>query len=485
MVIHALRRDSQKKRAVGYARVSTADEHQDSSYRLQIQELETSIRLNPRYEFIGIFKDRKSGSNTKGRQEFTAMIDLAMMGEIDVIITKSITRFARNIIDTISIVRELKNKNVEVFFQKEGISTLDPSLEMILTVLAMHAEEELKNISANTIWSKKRKIARGGSLTTVLYGYKIKNDIWTIVPKEARVVRMVFDMYINKKSYREMTNELLASGIKSPSGKEKWSIGAFESILQNEKYAGHLSHYKTYIYNDTRVRSSRLSREENMILNHHKPIVEPEVYEAAMNLRKSRTKNNREAYVPFSDSVTPYYQFVYSHTNEKYLKFVVEKPKGKYEIPTLFCYNKERLNRVMITVKNLFALLNDALASLSVMVNNGFGFSDILSSALSLIESELETAVDNKNQLLTQKVLLIEGQRRIGAFIRIIKNFKTMDNVEDFKTLVKNVEILKNGKIKINLSLIEGTMINETILDSSISLRVGNTTKKLLFFVSV
>ena len=141
-VIPALQKDKQKKRAVGYARVSTADEHQDSSYRLQIQELEDSIVENPRFEFIGIFKDRKSGRNTKDRQEFNTMISLAMAGEIDVIVTKSITRFGRNLLETISLVRELKIHNVEVIFQKEGIATSDPSIEMILNVLAMHAEEE-------------------------------------------------------------------------------------------------------------------------------------------------------------------------------------------------------------------------------------------------------------------------------------------------------------------------------------------------------
>ena len=126
-VIKVFNNPSRLKRVAGYARVSTADEHQDSSYSLQAEELEQEIKNNPRYEFIGIFKDKKSGRNTKHRNQFNAMIELALLGEIDIIITKSITRFARNILDTISIVRNLKNHNVEVIFQKENISSLDPS----------------------------------------------------------------------------------------------------------------------------------------------------------------------------------------------------------------------------------------------------------------------------------------------------------------------------------------------------------------------
>ena len=141
-VIKVFNNPSRLKRVAGYARVSTADEHQDSSYTLQTEELEQEIKSNPRYEFIGIFKDKKSGRNTKHRTEFNAMIELALLGEIDIIITKSITRFARNILDTISIVRNLKNHNVEVIFQKENISSLDPSIGFVLSVLAMHAEEE-------------------------------------------------------------------------------------------------------------------------------------------------------------------------------------------------------------------------------------------------------------------------------------------------------------------------------------------------------
>ncbi len=483
-VIHALRKDSQKKRVAGYARVSTADEHQDSSYRLQIQELEASIRLNPKYEFIGIFKDRKSGSSIKGRQEFTAMIDLALMGEIDVIITKSITRFARNILDTISIVRELKNNNIEVIFQKEGISTLDPSLEMILTVLAMHAEEEAKNISENTRWNFQRKMRAGGNFTTNLYGYKIKGEEWKIKNKEASVVRLIFDMYINQFSYREIIDKLYDLGVASPTGKNRWVMGGIEQMVQNEKYAGHMSLGKTYTLNGTAIRSQLIDLQDSMVMNHHKPIIEPEVFDKAIALRMSRSRNKAAGYIPFKDRITPFYQFVYSKTNDKYLKFVIERPKGKYEIPTLFAYDKNRENRVMVTVKNLFALLNNALGKLSMQ---SFQFasetSSLLNSKISECDELLSVDVENKLETLTRKVSLIAASKKLLSFSKQVKNYSLLHDVRDFKKLVRLVEIIDSTSFAIRLSLVEDNSLDTLVLQSSVNLKVGNLYRDVTFFI--
>lgn len=139
----------------------------------------------------------------------------------------------------------------------------------------------------------------------------------------------------------------------------------------------------------------------------------------------------------------------------------------------------------MITVKNLILLLNDGLLKLSEMVNTGFSFGGILSSALSVVESELSNDIENRTEILNRKVLLLEAQRRNGAYTRNIKHFKSMEAIEELKTLVRSVEILKNGKVKVNLSLVEGSVINETILETSVSLRIGNTTKQALFFLAI
>ena len=484
-VVKVFRDVAKRKRAVGYARVSTADVHQDSSYRLQITELENSIRNNPRYEFIGIFKDRKSAGSIKGRSEFKAMIDLALIGEIDVIITKSITRFARNIIDTISLVRKLKLNNVEVYFQKENISTLDPSIEMILTVLAMHAEEELKNISANTMWTIKRKMKRGGNFTTYLYGYKINGESWEINHKEAETVRLIYTMYINNCTYRKIISELFVRGIKSPTGNEKWSLSTIEGMVQNEKYAGHMALGKSFTLNDVEIHSSRLVQRESMLRNHHEPIVSEETFLTALNVRNGRSKNRGEGYIPLKDRVTPYYQFVYSKANKRFLRYVLEKPKGKYEIPTLFCYNNERTNRVMITVTNLYTILNKALNELSILVNNGYSFSETLNDALTKCEQDINSASGDKSELLHNKIHLHEAKKLLPIFTRKIKEFKILDHIDKFKVLIRDVIIEENGILGINLGLVKRDIISHTIFESNISLKVGNKERNINYFIAV
>lgn len=483
-VIPALRKDSQKKRVAGYARVSTADEHQDSSYLLQAQEIEDSIRANPRYEFVGIFKDRKSGSKTKGRLEFNAMIDLALMGEIDIIITKSITRFARSLLDTISIVRELKNNNVEVLFQKEGISTLDPSIEMILTVLAMHAEEEIKNISENTRWNFQRKMRAGGNFTTYLYGYNIRGERWTINNKEASAVRLIFDMYTNNYSYRDIIEKLFEMGIKSPTGKERWGLATIERMVQNEKFAGHMSLGKTYTLNGVCVRSPLIDLQDSMIKNHHPAIITQEVFEKAITLRLSRSKNNANGYIPLNDRITPFYQFVYSPVNEKYLKYVVERPKGKYEIPTLFAYDKNRENRVMVTVNNLYAILNDALGKLSLQSLQFAGnVSSLITAKLAECETQLSVDSEHKVDLLTTKVSLIAANKKVLSFTKQLKNYSLLNDISDFKKFVRVVELIDNTTFAIRLALVEDNSLDTLLLQSKVHLKVGNIYRDVSFFI--
>lgn len=482
--IKAIANPSVLKRVVGYARVSTADEHQDSSYRLQINELEKSIRINPRYEFIGVFKDRKSGRDIKHREEFTTMIELASMGEIDVIVTKSITRFGRNLLETINIIRSLKLNNVEVIFQKENISTFDPSIEMVLSILAMHAEEESNNISQNTLWSIKRKKQKGGNLTTSLYGYEIKGESWKIVPSEAKAIRIIFEMYIAKKSYKAIISKLHDCKILSPSGKEYWVIGGIEEILRNEKYAGHMNLGKTYIHNGTRIRSSRVEMEDNRILNHHNPIVSPDTFDKAMDLRKSRTKNTKDTYVPFLESVSPYYQFVYSVTNNNYMRYRVEKPKGKYEIPTLYCYDKMGSNRERITVNNLFIIMNKALNELSISLFNGYSFSNTIDELLEKYETDLLLEEIDKTKLLKQRAVLSEAKSTLPNFTRKVKNFKQIEDIVIFRSLVRNVSIEQDGKIRINLNLIKENLVHRVILESSVQLRIGNGNKTINYYVS-
>ena len=480
-VIKVIQKPGVKKRVVGYARVSTSDEHQDSSFRVQLDELEKYIRDNPSYEFIGMFKDRKSGTTTKHRNEFNVMIDLASAGEIDVIITKSITRFARNILDTISLVRSLKLNNVEIFFQKENISSLDPQMEFVLSVLAMHAEEESKNNSENTLWSIKKKLRAKGNFTTQLYGYKIKGEQWSIIESEAKIVRMLFDFYLEGKTYKHMIDVLSRMGVKSVTGKDRWHPGTIEQMLLNEKYAGHMALCKTYTHDGRSLRSGRLTKQENMIKNHHIPIVSPDIYDKAMKLRERRTKNKTDGYIPLSERITPYYQFVYSIENDNYLRYVVERPKGKYEIPTLYCYNQDRINRVMVKVSNLFSIINDAVITLKKSeINVSEIISDFISKSIQILDNVIDHTSD-KITSISNRLIYVQSKKTLPNFIKKIKTFQPLDDISKIKQVVDYVNIDNNYHFHIKLSLIKNGQLNVPLLDSSINLKIGNIYKDVSY----
>ena len=485
-VIKVIQKPGVKKRVVGYARVSTSDEHQDSSFRVQLDELEKYIRDNPSYEFIGMFKDRKSGTTTKHRNEFNVMIDLASTGEIDVIITKSITRFARNILDTISLVRSLKLNNVEIIFQKENISSLDPQMEFVLSVLAMHAEEESKNNSENTKWSIKRKIHNGGNLTSHIYGYRIKGEIWEVFEPEARIVRMLFDMYLNNVSYKMMIEKLHQLKIKTFTGKDKWHQGTIEQMLQNEKYAGHMALGKTYIVDGTSLRTKRINQDEHFVFNHHTPIISPETFNAAMNLRSKRTRNELLHYVPASERVTPFYQFVYSSENQRYLKYVIERPKGKYEIPTLFCYNQDKANRVMITVNNLFLLLNDSLNNTKQRIGDTTSMiSDYITSCIQEIDTELTTSAVYRIENLSKRTLLLQSKKKLPSYIRSIKAFKKADSIEDMKKYIRLVRINDYNSYSVYLNVLSGNESEYHLFDSEMSLKLKYSIQNVKYSVYI
>ncbi|MDD2398915.1 MAG: recombinase family protein [Candidatus Cloacimonadaceae bacterium] len=178
-----------KQRVVIYARVSTIKEEQESSYELQVDELIKSVESNPSYELVCVYADKESGRNIKNRPSFNRMLELARIGGIDIIYTKSVSRFGRNAIEVPEIIRELRGLGVTVIFDKENISTKDFGNEFLLNILSGVAEEESLQISTNLRWTFSKKMSKGGNTTFSIYGYKIVDNQFHIVPEEADVVR--------------------------------------------------------------------------------------------------------------------------------------------------------------------------------------------------------------------------------------------------------------------------------------------------------
>ena len=228
------------RNVAAYARVSTNTDEQYSSYEAQVNYYMKFIQDRADWRYINVYADEGiTGTNTKKRLEFNKMISDALSGKIDLIITKSISRFARNTLDTISYVRKLKDKGIEVFFEKENLWTLDPKSELILTIMASIAQEESRSISENVRWGKRVAFKQGK--VTFAYsrflGYKKENDKLVIDEDEAIIVRLIYRMFlVDGISMHAIAHHLNASNVKTPSGKGKrWIQNTIASILTNEK----------------------------------------------------------------------------------------------------------------------------------------------------------------------------------------------------------------------------------------------------------
>ena len=237
-------------RVAAYCRVSTELEEQESSYEAQVEYYTRKIQETENWKLAGIYADDgKSATNTKKRDDFKAMIKDAESGKIDMILTKSVSRFARNTVDSLLTIRKLKEKNVAVVFEKEGVNTLDGTGEILITILSSLAQEESRNISENTRWGVVRKFEKGKVIVNhnKFMGYtKNENGDLVIVPKEAEIVRLVFRLYLEGYSTGKIAKYLEEQKIKTATGLEKWHDTVVLKMLRNEKYMGDALLQKTY-----------------------------------------------------------------------------------------------------------------------------------------------------------------------------------------------------------------------------------------------
>lgn len=240
----------QKLRVAAYARVSTDEAEQLNSYNVQCEYYTTYIQGKPEWEFVGLYADEGiTGTSAKRRKEFQRLIKDALDDKIDLILVKSVSRFARNTVDSLQTVRSLRDKGVRVFFEKENIDSMDAKCDMILSIYSSLAEEESRSISTNIRWAHQKKVERGEVVFNFknLYGYtQDEEKNVTIKIQEAEVVREIYHKYLIGYSLGSIIRELKETGIKSPMGGKKWSSSTVKRILENEKYIGDVILQKTY-----------------------------------------------------------------------------------------------------------------------------------------------------------------------------------------------------------------------------------------------
>jgi site-specific DNA recombinase len=289
-----------KRCVCAYARVSTEHDKQGESLENQIAYYEHLIQSNPEYEFVGVFADYGISGTTHQRPEFQRMLEIAKSGQIDLIITKSISRFARNTTILLETVRELKLKDIEVKFEKENISTLSGDGEFLLTVLASFAQEESKNISDNTKWRIRNDFKNGKIRlnTTRFIGYdKDENGELVINKDEAKIVRRIFHLYLSGKSGTQIARLLTKENIKTLTGNDKWRSTTILNILKNEKYKGDTLLQKTFTPNHLHGYSIKNNGQldKYYIKDHHEPIISEEVWTKVQEkIEENRRKHKIE-----------------------------------------------------------------------------------------------------------------------------------------------------------------------------------------------
>ena len=276
--------DKPKLRVAAYCRVSTDSDEQATSYEAQIEHYTNFIQKNEEWEFAEIFADDGiSGTNTKKREEFNRMIEECMAGNIGMIITKSISRFARNTLDCLKYIRQLKEKNIPVFFEKENINTMDSKGEVLLTIMASLAQQESESLSKNVKLGLQFRYQNGEVQVNHnrFMGYTKDEDGHLVIePTEAEIVKRIYLEYLQGASLKQIGESLESDGILTAAGKSRWRPETIKKILKNEKYIGDALLQKTYtvdVLTKKRVKNNGIVP-QYYVENSHEAIIPRDLY---------------------------------------------------------------------------------------------------------------------------------------------------------------------------------------------------------------
>ncbi len=290
-----LKKEYRQLRVAAYCRVSTKQDEQLNSYEVQVRHYTERIQGEPKWALAGIYADKGiTGTSIKKRDEFNKMIRKCRQGKIDMIITKSIARFARNTVDCLTHTRMLKNLGVDVYFEEQGIHSTDPGAEFYITIYGSIAQSESENISANVKWSKAQS-AKDGKVSfnyKRFLGYRKGEDgNPEIDPEQAAIVRLIYEKFLAGDSYSTIAKYLMENGILTPAGKEKWCETTIRSILSNERYKGDAVINKTFITDclTKKVQVNNGERPKYYVENNHPAIIDAATFGRVQEERARRS----------------------------------------------------------------------------------------------------------------------------------------------------------------------------------------------------
>lgn len=389
-------------RVAAYCRVSTDQEEQLTSYEAQVAYYTDKIMANPEWTMAGIFADEGiTGTSAKKRPEFLRMIRLCKRGKIDLILTKSISRFARNTVDCLNYIRELKELGIPVIFEKENINTMKADSEIIITMLGGFAQAESESISQNVRWGKRQSFKSGkvAFQYSRIYGYERGEDNRPrVVPEQAAVVKRIFESYLAGMSVASIKLMLEAEGIPAAGGKPKWSEGALQYLLRNEKYCGDALLQKTYIENciSKKMKKNNGELPKYLVKDHHEAIISRSLFELVQaeiarraGKRKVSDKTSKTQQSKYSSRYALTELLVCGNCGSAYRRVTWAK-RGKKKV-VWRCIS--RLDYGMKYCKHSPTIEEEALhtavlAALNAAMSNREQLIDILKSNLEIILSE-------------------------------------------------------------------------------------------------
>lgn len=403
-----------KRRVAGYARVSTDHDEQFTSYEAQIDYYTNYINSRDDWEFISVYTDEGiSGTGIKKRIGFQTMIDDALAGKIDLIVTKSVSRFARNTVDSLTTIRKLKENGIECYFEKENIWTFDGKGELLITIMSSLAQEESRSISENCTWGQRKRFSDGK--VSVAYsrflGYdKGPDGRMVINPAEAETVKKIFRLFLEGMTPYGISRRLESDGDLSPSHKPKWNATTVKRILSNEKYKGDALLQKTYTV-DYLTKKTKINEGEipqYYVEGDHEAIIDPAVFDRVqIELeRRSSGKNRHSGVHDFSGKIKcgkcgSWYGSKVWHSTDKYRK-VIWQCNHKYggekcstphltdeEIKAAFISAANKALADKNTVIDTFRIIKETVFDTSALEQEQTELTDELNIVAGLIQDDI------------------------------------------------------------------------------------------------
>lgn len=406
-----------RRRVAGYARVSTDSEEQLTSYEAQVDYYTKYIHSNPDWEFVDVYTDEGiSAVNTKRRDGFNRMVADALAGKIDLIVTKSVSRFARNTVDSLTAVRKLKEHGTEVYFEKEGIYTFDTKGKLLITIMSSLAQEESRSISENVTWGQRKRFADGK--VTMPYssflGYRKGSDGQPeIVPEEAETVRKIYSLFIQGKSPNWIAKHLTEQRIPTPRGKEKWQTSTVESILTNEKYKGCAILQKKFTVDflSKKMKVNEGEVPQYIVEQSHPAIIDPDQWQRVQNemvVRKAKGKHH-DSLSPFSAKIVcgdcgEFYGSKVWHSRDKYRRVIWQcngKFKGEERCRTPHLY-EEDIKRLFLQAVSKLSSEREVLMETCRMLLDEYFNTAPIDTELATLNNEAEIVAELTKRLIAE-----------------------------------------------------------------------------------